>query len=361
MHNGYLRSVSTEPKRILFGVLNWGLGHATRSIPIVEELEQRGFEVVLASDGQALQFLQESLPGRTFISLPTYGVRYGKKGMSLWGMSRQLPKIWRAARAEKSLLSKLVDEFQPAAVISDNRLGFWSANAPSVFITHQLQFEIPVIGRMLAWGHYWWYRKFQVVWIPDFAGAASLAGRLAKPIFDHPQYRYIGPKSRFTNLSEKVKTIDLLVVLSGPEPQRTTFEQIVLSQAINFKGQLVLVRGTKSPLSGESSNPPHMAIFDFVHQEALNDLIAQSRLVLSRAGYSSIMDFFAMGIGAVLVPTPGQPEQEYLAQFHGGKNGFHCVLQHQLDISQLPRQLPFAAPPVEKILPLPLEGLFAGE
>jgi UDP:flavonoid glycosyltransferase YjiC (YdhE family) len=339
--------VSTEPKRILFGVLNWGLGHATRSIPIVEELEQQGFEVVLASDGQALQFLQESLPGRTFISLPAYGVQYGKKGMSLWGMNRQLPKIWRAARAERLLVSKWVDEFQPAAVISDNRLGFWSAVVPSTFITHQLQFDIPVIGRLLAWGHYWWYHKFQEVWIPDFPGEASLAGRLAKPIFNYPPYRYIGPKSRFTRLSEKVKSIDLLVVLSGPEPQRTILEQIILSQAINFKGQLTLVRGTKAPLLGENPGLPNMEVFDFVHQEALKDLFAQSRLVLSRAGYSSIMDFYAMGIGAVLVPTPGQPEQEYLAKFHGGKNGFQCVLQHQLNINQLPPQLSFVAPPVE--------------
>lgn len=319
-----------QQKRILVAPLNWGLGHASRCIPIIENLVQLGAAVMLASDGRALALLKKEFPQLPAFELPGYDVRYEGNSM-VWNIATQLPKISRAIYNEKKVIKQLITSHKIDMIISDNRYGCRSSRCENIFITHQINIAIPnlSLGLIVNKINHHFINYFDQVWIPDFEGKNSLAGKLSST---KKSYTYIGSLSRFKR--KKVEKIyDLIVVLSGPEPQRSILETKIIAQLKTLAIKAVIVQG-KTERQETTMLNDQLKIISFLTSKALNEMILQSNIVIARSGYSTIMDLVALGKKAILVPTPGQTEQEYLAERLLEQGRFYFQTQDQLNIKK---------------------------
>ncbi|MEP3838163.1 MAG: glycosyltransferase [Algibacter sp.] len=299
-------------KRILVAPLNWGLGHATRCIPIIKALINANFVPIIASDGVALTLLRKEFPSLQTIELPSYNVTYSKNGKFFkLKLLKDSPKLLKAIKAEKKSIKSIIEKYDIWGIISDNRLGVRHKNVPSVFITHQLN----VLSGNTTWLstklHQKIIKKFDICWVPDAEGDINLSGKLGHiDNFDIP-IKYLGPMSRLTKSNSKIKN-DILVLLSGPEPQRSLLEDKLLSEFKKFKGKVVFVKGIMQP---EQSIQflGNLTIYNFMTSELLEKTINESALVVSRSGYTTVMDLAKLNKKAFFIPTPGQFEQVYLA------------------------------------------------
>ncbi|MFN3908714.1 MAG: glycosyltransferase [Flavobacterium sp.] len=300
-------------KKILVAPLNWGLGHATRCIPIIKALLQQGFEPMVATDGVALTLLQKEFPTLTFLTLPSYEISYAKKGIFFkWKLLFDSPKMLKAIKKERKLIKKWVKEHELSGIISDNRLGVFSKKIPSVFITHQLN----VITGNTTWLsskiHQYIIKKYTECWVPDVAGTPNLTGKLGHLKNQDFPITYLGPLSRMEP-KKLEKKYDLMVLLSGPEPQRSMLEEKLLKEVQRFTGEVLFVKG-KMEKEQLIDIHNHVEIHNFMTSEQLEDAIQQSNMVLSRSGYTTVMDLAKLQKKAFFIPTPGQFEQEYLAK-----------------------------------------------
>ncbi len=303
---------------VLIAPLDWGLGHATRCIPIITILLQKNCRVLIATNGPHKILLQEVFPTLEFLHLNGYGIKYANKNL-LFHLAKQLPGFLKTIKTENDWLDKAIDEYEIDLVISDNRYGLCSKKIPCIFITHQLQLQIPFfmqwVKKILQKKIYRFINQFSLCWVPDVADKTeNLSGELGHP-FKMPliPVTYIGLLSRFkkNNLQEKKYT--LMVCLSGPEPQRSLFESIILSQLKNINGQVLLIRGkpgSKEILQAENN----VTIFNHLPTMQMQQAFEQSNFIVSRCGYSTLMDMQVLGCKCIYVPTPGQTEQEYLGK-----------------------------------------------
>jgi uncharacterized protein (TIGR00661 family) len=322
-------------KAIIYGVLNWGLGHATRSIPIIRSLIQLNYEVILCSDGDALTILQKEFPQLQFVELPGYKVRYDFRSMIL-NMMRYSITMLKAIHKEEKILKRLVSEYQPEFIVSDNRYGFYHKKVRSIFITHQLNIPSQKKWQSLTANRFLrqFIKRFDTCWVPDLEGSPNLSGLLSHEVTISIPIQYIGPLSRLSYLDSEQK-YDIAFVLSGPEPQRTKLEKMIIEQQSELKGRCCLVRGTDVPLDNAKQDIK-LSVFNLLGSKDLEKLIAESRLLVCRAGYTTIMDLVSLHKSAVLIPTPGQPEQEYLASHLSTQfPNFSFVNQDDFNISKL--------------------------
>lgn len=300
-------------KRILVSPLDWGLGHATRCIPIIHELLSQNVEVIIASDERPLKILKTEFPFLTFIKLKGYDISYQEKGSFFWKIFKLTPGILRKILNEHEALKVIVEKYEIDGIISDNRFGLFHKTVPTIFITHQVWIDAGIFSGIIQLMNKWFLNKHIDVWIPDFEGDYNLSGKLSHKKNHGLKLSYLGPISRFkksaTNLN---KQYDLIAILSGPEPQRTIFENMILSQLSFSNLKAVLVRGT--PGKNLPSNHLNVEIFDHLSAKDLQEKIELSAFVLSRSGYTTIMDLSILNKKAFFVPTPGQTEQEYLAE-----------------------------------------------
>lgn len=326
-----------DKNRILIAPLNWGLGHATRCIPIIRELEKNGFEPVLASDGDALKLLKKEFPHLLSLELPTYQIRYSEKGQFLkWKLLLNSPMILKAIRKEKSITKHIVKKYHIKGIISDNRFGVRCKKiGKSVFITHQLNVLSGITTSLSSSIHRNYIKKFDQCWVPDFEGSANLSGILGHAPVKPANVKYIGPLSRFEK-RETPKVYDYLVLLSGPEPQRSILEEILLKKLENSKKKILFVRGvmTGEKLDSKNSN---INIKNHLFGKLLQEAINCSELVISRSGYTSIMDLAKLQKKAFFIPTPGQAEQEYLATRFEELEMVPYCRQENFELSQLKR------------------------
>lgn len=293
--------------------LNWGLGHATRCIPVIEALENHGYEPVIASDGVALALLKKEFPNLKAIELPPYGITYAKNGayfkLKLLG---QVPHMIKAVRKENRLVQQLIEQHGISGVISDNRLGVFSGKVPSVFITHQLN----VLTGNTTWFttrvHRMFIKKYMECWVPDVQSAHNLSGKLGHTEDNSLTVKYIGPLSRL-HKKPLEKKFDLMVILSGPEPQRTLLEEKLIVELRGYNGIVLFVRGVVEP-EEKVTTEGNITFYNFMNTAALEDAFNKSEIVLCRSGYTTIMDLAQLGKKAFFIPTPGQYEQEYLAK-----------------------------------------------
>lgn len=319
-------------KRILVAPLNWGLGHVARCIPLIQSLQRMGTEVFLASDGGALRLLKAEFPQLPAFKLPSYRIRYESPNM-VRNIAWQLPRILYAVRTEQWATEKLVAEHGIQGIISDNRYGCFSRNANSVILSHQLHLRVP--NRFLEWTANGVLRralgKFDAIWAPDVAEEPSLSGELSHaPSKVHPQMRFIGPLSRL--YADQVDPeYDVAVVLSGPEPQRTYLEQRLLEQAMLLPQKFIFIQG-KTHAKEHYYVAENVEVVSYLTSKELNEILLASEVIVCRSGYSSIMDLAALSKKALLIPTPGQTEQEYLAEYFAQKNIFLVQKQEEIDL-----------------------------
>lgn len=295
--------------------LNWGLGHATRCIPIIRELQSHGFEPVIASDGQAGDLLQKEFPHLTYIELPSYNIQYSKNGNYLkWKLMMDSPRILNAIKAEKELTKNLVKQYDLKGIISDNRLGVRSKKLKrNVFITHQLNVLSGNTTFLSSYFHQRYIKKFDQCWVPDIEGENNLSGILGHLTTKPDNVKYIGPVSRLKKTEVPV-IYDYLVLLSGPEPQRSILESILIHELKNTDHKILFVRGVITEETQDLTNNPNINIKNYLYGSSLQEAINCSRYIISRAGYTSLMDLAKLEKKAFFIPTPGQDEQEYLAE-----------------------------------------------
>lgn len=300
-------------KRILVAPLNWGLGHATRCIPIIQALKKHDFLPIIASDGFALELLKKEFPELIFLELPSYDIKYSKKGKSFkLKLLKDSPRILKTIKAEKKLVSQLIKQYNISGIISDNRFGVYNKYVPSVFITHQLQVLSGSTTRLSTKLHEKIIKKFHECWVPDQKGELNLSGQLGHVDTTSIKTKYIGPLSRFEKKDFSIK-YDLMVLLSGPEPQRSLLEDKLLKLLKKYSGKVLFVKGLiEETVTKEKQGS--IKIINFLTTEELERAINKSNLVLSRSGYTTLMDLAKLDKKAFFIPTPGQFEQEYLAE-----------------------------------------------
>jgi uncharacterized protein (TIGR00661 family) len=312
------RTMDYRPmKKVLIAPLDWGLGHATRCIPIIRELLDRNCEVCIAGSGDALMLLKNEFPFLAFFSLPAYDPIYPSSGAMVWKMAAQLPKFASVIRREHRQVEHLIIENKIDVLISDNRYGCWSSRIPSVFITHQNKIIMPSAFNWLAGIVKRWnatlIERFSMCWIPDVPGKDNLTGDLSlvRTGIASSRVKCIGNLSRFTLAHVREIKYDVVCVFSGPEPQRSMLEEIVLRQVRASGLRYFVVGGIISRKAYVKA--PTAEYTDFLNSKDLQSVIEQSSCVIARSGYSTIMDLVRLGKKAIFIPTPGQTEQEYLA------------------------------------------------
>ena len=312
------------------------MGHATRCIPLISYLLERGWELTLAGEGNIADLLTKEFPQLRVIPLKGYRISYPKKGaLFIPKILMQVPKIVHSIKNEHQWLDHQLDSNQWDLIISDNRYGLYTTRTSTVFITHQLGI-ISGFGRMgdglLRTLLYRWINRFNSCWIPDAAGDINIAGKLSHPLSMPNHYAFIGPLSRL-NKAKPLAGEHLLVLLSGPEPQRTILENKLIDQLSNIDETVVFVRGLPSaaPLM---MNRGRIQFENHLDANALSEMLSTAKAVICRSGYSSVMDLLKLKKRALLIPTPGQTEQVYLAKHLGALHWFVVQEQAQLDLKK---------------------------
>jgi predicted glycosyltransferase len=327
----------TRPPVVLVAPLNWGLGHATRCIPLIRELLSKGCKVIVASDGASHALLVEEFPEVTHISSPHTEIRYSKSPRWFgWAMIKLLPRFWLQIKREQRWIRSIVDAYQIEAIISDNRYGMAHPAIASVLITHQLGIQTGYGKQVDRWIQKVLYRfidQYQSVWVPDVKEDPSLAGTLSHPVsYPTIPVEYVGMLNRFSRSNPKATTSSkedrsVLVLLSGPEPQRTLLEKLILKQAASFNGSLIIVRGLPAVVNAQTAantdqqhlqelyGIPRVRQFDHLAATELQNLLQGVDYIVCRSGYTTLMEMIPLQKKLLLIPTPGQPEQQYLASY----------------------------------------------
>ena len=275
-------------------------------------LEQK-FEPVIASDGVALQLLKKEFPKLNAFELPSYNITYSKKTSDFkLKLLKDSPHLLKTIKREKNYIAELIEKETISGIISDNRFGVRHKNVPSVFITHQLR----VLSGNTTWLssklHQNIISKFDECWVPDYIGTKNLSGDLGHVKGYQHSVKYLGPLTRFKKLNLKIN-YDLMVILSGPEPQRTFLEKKLLEELKLYKGKIIFIKGKIESQQQKEVNA-NMIIYNFMTSTELEATINESDLILSRSGYTTIMDLAKLEKKAFFIPTPGQYEQVYLAK-----------------------------------------------
>jgi len=322
-----INNPTSKTYKILLAPLDWGLGHATRCIPIIKELLINKYEVWVAASGDQKMLLEEEFPFLSFVELPGYRIKYDKnRAFTLFKLIFSIPKILIRVKKENRWLRQFREKEGVDMVISDNRYGLWHRDLYCVLITHQLKIQSGMgdwMDRRIQRWHYRLINRFNACWVPDMPLGMGLAGKLSHPAqMPGIPTRYIGLLSRMEP-SQMDETIDLLILLSGPEPQRSILEKMLWEQLKAFRGSFIFVRGLPrggSPLNGTN-------VYDHLPARALNEYLSKAKLVVARSGYSTVMDLVRLQKRSILIPTPGQTEQEYLGKYLTAQRIALCINQ----------------------------------
>ncbi len=333
-------------KTCIVAPLHWGLGHATRCIPIIKALMHRNCEVHIASDGASLKILKQNFPNLVAHQLPGYNIQYAPKAL-MTKLVLQIPKIFQTIRAEQVHIQKLVQGIKPDFIISDNRYGIYSQGIVSILICHQwnIPFANPLVALAANTAHRRLFKNFDLLWVPDHPSPHDLGGKMTNNIT--VKHRYIGHLSRFVTTNVTPNKNNILAILSGPEPQRTILENLLIKKLKNLDHyNSHIVQGKiKGPEAQTTFLSDKLQITNYLNTKRLEQAIQKAQIIITRAGYSSVMDLTSLRKKAILIPTPGQIEQEYLAKYCSEKKYFVCANQNNLKlknaIKKLKRHSPF--------------------
>tara|TARA_B100000902_G_scaffold365033_1_gene385585 strand:- start:43084 stop:44139 length:1056 start_codon:yes stop_codon:yes gene_type:complete len=317
-------------KRILIAPLNWGLGHATRVMPIINELKKNSFEIIISANGRSYELLKKEFPNDKFIKIKGVNIKYSNYLPMIICIAFQIPNIIFCIIREHIILNKKIKKYNIDGVISDNRFGMFSNKIPSVFITHQLNIISPFLEKIITSVNYFLINKYTECWIIDDK-KIKIAGKLSTPKKSLNKFCYIGNVSRM-KYKKQIKKYDICFLLSGPEGQRKVFENIILKQIKNISGKLIMIQGKCE--SNYKKNNNNLTVISCANSSDINKYILESKLIVCRSGYSTIMDLKKLNSNAVLVPTPGQTEQEYLAKRLKKQGVYYMQNQNKFNIKK---------------------------
>jgi predicted glycosyltransferase len=190
--------------------------------------------------------------------------------------------------------------------------------------------RIKTFERAMERFNLFFFNRFVGIMVPDYQDH-SLSGDLSHNLrrINENRIHYVGVLSDFKKRPMK-KDIDYLISVSGPEPQRSILEEKLASQAGMLPGTVVMTLGKAEHYA--VSRKKHLTTYTFVSKDLREELLNRAKLVISRSGYSTIMDVAVIGTKALFIPTPGQIEQEYLSQYHNTLGTFYSVNQDQINL-----------------------------
>lgn len=304
-------------KTLLFSPLNWGWGHCTRSIALLNKLQSQGNQVWIATNPKFQSVYEEYLNGVQFLSIEDYPFQFGNKGNFLWDLLLGVNGLKKIYKKEFRQVEEWVETLGVDLVLSDHRLGFRSRKVKSVLVSHQLNLSHPFFAFALNNIHRSLLKRFDEIWVPDDS-ERSLSGTLSKSNLSIP-IKYIGCLSRFQLLNEEEKETKMvdgsdLLVVSGPEPHAYNLYDLVTRQYLDSQKELKIVYVNLAATARKTAcNLKHLELSSW---KDLDVEISNARKVISRSGYSTIMDLTVLKKPSVLIPTPGQGEQIYLATRH---------------------------------------------
>jgi hypothetical protein len=325
---------------VLITPLNWGLGHATRDIPIIRELQRRGHEVTIGACGNAFTLLKREFPSCNFEYFEDYPLPYNRGRFFFPTFTAHLPRLIKGLADERRSLGKILNKGRYNLIISDSRPGVFSDAIPSVHITHQIHQSLPLlfwpaelIGVRVNANA---FRRYDAIIIPDNPpGNFSLSGKLSRTYIRHkqPELYYAGILASVSR-QKSHKDIDILALISGMEPQRTALEKILLDQVPSLPGKKVLLLG-KPGANREVPVDDETEVFSYVSNEEKTSLMSRARFIISRSGYTTMMDLAEMQLtNGLFIPTPGQWEQEYLSSYYRRKGWFFSKNQYRLRLTR---------------------------
>ncbi|MBW3010744.1 glycosyltransferase [Candidatus Woesearchaeota archaeon] len=322
---------------VLFGICTWGLGHATRDLPLIKALLQKKHSVTIATSGRSLEFLKKEVPECHFIDFPDYPLPYTKKAMFFpIKFTGYLPKMFRAVRKERRNFRQLLHSDKYDLVVSDCRYGLSSKRVPCYFMTHQLRFIAPKRIRFaensMELMTYAFSREFDKVLVPDYKGF-NMTGDLSHNMkfFDDYDMEYLGILSSMERMKVD-QDIDYFISISGPEPQRTVFQKKVLKQAKDLDGNVVITLG--KPELEFTKRKDNVVVHSCLNVNQQQEMMNRAKLVISRSGYTTMMDLVHLGKKALYIPTLGQTEQVYLSDYHNRLGTYYSVSQGKMNLKK---------------------------
>jgi uncharacterized protein (TIGR00661 family) len=321
---------------IIYGVCSWGLGHATRSLPVIRKLISENNAVTVISNGRSLEVLRKELGNTaTYVDIPDYPIlvsentrQFLAKSMVYW------PVFIKRIEDGLAQLQKILDKKKYDCIFSDARYDMYSKKIPSFFMSHQMRIMNPmrmkVFERAMERFNMFFFKRFKEVIVPDFKDH-NLSGDLSHNLrrINEGRLHYVGVLSDFSKHNVK-RDIDYLISISGPEPQRSYLEEKLMTQVHDLEGNVVITLGKVEDYSVVKKK--HITTYSFVTKELREELLNKAKLVVSRSGYSTLMDVAVIGTKALFIPTPGQIEQEYLSEYHNSLGTFYSVAQNDVHL-----------------------------
>lgn len=323
--------------KIVYSVCSWGLGHATRSLPVIRKLINEGNEITIISHDRTLELLKKELGDNLeYIDIPDYPMLLSENSRQFMAKSViYWPNFVYRMRRGLTKVTKIIKNKKYDLIISDGRYESYSRKIPSFLITHQIRILNPLRVKMLERGseifNLFFFKRFAGVLIPDYEDEDNLSGELSHNLhrIDEKKLHYVGVLSDFKKKNTK-KDIDYLISITGPEPQRSILQNRLLPQLNTLEGKVVVTLGKTE--KKEMIKKDNVETYSFMTKEEREDILNRSKLVVSRSGYSTILDLAVIGNKALMTPTPGQTEQEYLAKYHNNKNNFYSVDQNKINL-----------------------------
>jgi hypothetical protein len=340
---------------IFVSPLSWGLGHATRDIPIIRELLKHNHKITIASSGPSLTLLKKEFPQCTFIYFPDYPPPYTKSRFFVAKFTVYIPVMLHAIHVEEKVARRIFEKDKYDLIISDNRFGVYSPSVPSFFVSHQLRFSAPKIlafaEELAQTFNSRFHEKFTRVIVPDNSpDTVSLSGTLSCNTRKTTQERiyYAGILSSIRKMDIE-EDIDFLISVSGPEPQRTMLEEVMFKQVQKLPGKKMMLlgkpgenfeykmparhSGTCPQASRRGGGDEFTTVKSHAGREEMSILMNRAKFIVSRSGYTTVMEIAELGKKKCLfIPTPGQTEQVYLSQYYMEKGWFYSQSQYSLDI-----------------------------
>ena len=328
----------SKPINILISPLDWGLGHATRCIPVIKLLLDAGHRITIAGSGRSILLLQKEFPELESITLNGFSPTFKQTEGLAWQLLLMLPRFISTLLKENRDLKTLIKQKNIELVISDNRYGMRNKQIKSIIITHQVMIKAPLRLRCLEYPLYlvskFLISRFDECWIPDYDISPGLSGDLSHKYLIPANALFIGPLSRFTKPESLNKTsnseLKITAIISGTEPQRSTFENLIIKQFTRMDSNATIISGKPESPAGKAQQGKLTILANATVKE-MKSAIADSGLIICRSGYSSIMDLEALRSKALFVPTPGQTEQLYLAELHQAKG--NALWRNEADLN----------------------------
>ncbi len=329
---------NNKQKKIFIAPLNWGLGHATRDLPLIRAFLKRGYKVVVAAHDRAKMLLQSEVPECEFVDFPEYPIRYPETRFFVTRfMLIVFPQMMMAMYKEKKRINQLHRKYKFDYIVSDNRFCLYLKDVKSYLISHQLRYKLPFpitkFESLPEYFTYSYFKNYDKIFISDKDEPDSLTGELSHKMRYLPQDKldYCGILNDIEEkISETEKDIDYFIIVSGPEPQRTKLERIIFKQVNSLPGKIVVALGM--PEKNYKIRQGNATFHTYLNRKQMHEYLQRSKFVIARPGYTTVMELIQFGLKGLFIPTPGQIEQVYLAKYYEEKEWCHCVSQYKLDL-----------------------------